>query len=226
MNIPTVDIQHGLINKKSPGYISKTNLSNDIPKYLILYGNFFKEIILNNSTLFEEKNIIVAGNYFLSNIFDKKEMNRDDVLLITTQPAIEKEAYEKIINEANRMKLKVKLKIHPSESREKYLGFKNVEIISDKNLYDLLPKIKYHATVFSTSAIESLYFGVPNIIIPWKGYENQLDFLIDNETSILYNKPLEIIIKMLKSKKAIEKGKYFFQDWNQEKIDELLKVIL
>ena len=231
IGIPTIDVQHGLINKKSPGYIDTSGIKEDTPQYLFVYGKYFKDIISENSNLFEKENIIISGNYYLTkyNTSNKKrKIKNEEILLITTQPAVDENAYINIIREALKIKLKVILKIHPSESKEKYKTILNefdITIKEKENIYELFNISKYHATVFSTSAVESLVFGVPNIIIPWKGYETQLDFLIDNKTTVLYNKPLEKIIKTLRNNTSItyEKGSYFFESWNQEKIDNFLK---
>lgn len=231
LGIPTIDVQHGLINKKSPGYIDTSGIKEDIPKYLFVYGKYFKDIITENSNLFEKENIIISGNYYLSKYTSsnkKRNINKEEILLITTQPAVDENAYINIIKEAIKIKLKVVLKIHPSETKEKYKNIINefdIILKEKENIYELFNISKYHATVFSTSAVESLVFGVPNIIIPWKGYETQLDFLIDNKTTILFNKPLEKIIKTLRNNLSLthKKGSYFFESWNQEKIDNFLK---
>jgi hypothetical protein len=231
IGIPTIDVQHGLINKKSPGYIDTSGIKEDIPKYLFVYGKYFKDIISDNSNLFENENIIISGNYYLSKYITsnkKRTFNKEEILLITTQPAVDENTYINIIKEALKIKLKVILKIHPSESKEKYKTILNkfdITLKEKENIYELFNIAKYHATVFSTSAVESLVFGVPNIIIPWKGYETQLDFLIDNKTTVYYNKPLEKVIKILKNNATItyEKGSYFFEYWNQKKIDDFLK---
>lgn len=228
MNIPTVDVQHGLINKNSPGYISKNSIKEDIPKYVFVYGEYFKDVILQNSEWFSNENIIVTGNYYLSKYKIDKNLNKKNVLLITTQPAIDYEAYENIIQEALNKNIEVYIKLHPAENKDKYeflYNKYNIKIIDNtKNLYDVLREVKYHATVFSTSAIESLFFGVSNIIIPWKKYENQLDFLIDNKTTILYNNKLNEILKILDENRelTIQKGKYIFNEWDQEKAECIL----
>jgi hypothetical protein len=230
MNIPTVDVQHGLISKTQPGYISKNSIKEDIPMYIFVYGKYFKDIILENSNWFSSNNIIVTGNYYLSKYKINEDVynHKNNVLLITTQPIVDCKAYEKIIQEALKENLEVYIKIHPSERIEKYEMLRNkynLKIIDKtENLYEVLKKAKYHATVFSTSAIESLFFGIPNIIIPWKNYENNLDFLVDNKTSIKYNEKLSKILKTLDKNrdKTILKGEYFFHDWDQEKADYIL----
>lgn len=234
LGIPTVDVQHGLINKKSPGYIDKSGILEDTPQYLFVYGKYFKNVISENSNLFKKENIIISGNYYLTKLSNKlknensHKKNKKEILLITTQPAIDETAYINIIKEALKINLKVILKIHPAETIEKYKNILNsfsITIKENESIYDLFNVAKYHATVFSTSAIEALFFGVPNIIIPWNGYENQLDFLIDYKTSMFYSKPLKEIITTLKNNisNTNEKGKYFFEVWNQDKIDKFLK---
>jgi hypothetical protein len=162
IGIPTIDVQHGLINKKSPGYIDTSGIKEDIPKYLFVYGKYFKDIISDNSNLFENENIIISGNYYLSKYITsnkKRTFNKEEILLITTQPAVDENTYINIIKEALKIKLKVILKIHPSESKEKYKTILNkfdITLKEKENIYELFNIAKYHATVFSTSAVESL----------------------------------------------------------------------
>ncbi|HEW92564.1 MAG TPA: hypothetical protein ENF81_08495 [Thermotogaceae bacterium] len=226
--IKTVDVQHGIITSKHAGYISPYSLiKDDVVDFVFVYGKFFKDVLINNSVWFNSDNVIVTGNYYMTKykeihtVQNEGKKNRKRELLITSQPAIPEEAYEDIIKESIEIGLNPVVKLHPADSRDKFKKY-DIRVIDDSNvsLYDFLTKVDYHATVHSTSALEALAFGVPNIVIPWKGLYKNIDFILDDYTTKLYKKrELKGMIDTLSripNDVVKSKGRKFFKNWNQQ----------
>ncbi len=190
MGIPTFELMHGIIIPYHVGYIYR-NLNKDyrlqcaFPKYIIVYGRYFKDVMVKEGTLWEKENILDFGSpwldYFLNNIdIDNKKLRgklnvKDkNILMITSGEESTQEVFKKMLSE---LKIpnnwEVIIKIHPAE----FLSWKKVygELISksglkfvtdeEVNVYELLRISKAHASFFSSVLWEAPAFGVSNYVI-------------------------------------------------------------
>lgn len=203
LGIKTVEIQHGHIQSEHKGYIYKKIISTDLfPDYLFSFGNYFKDLIHSESQLYRGDSNIVVGNaglYMIKNLSHKLENDLRSfiyhkiVIAISSQGMVNNKLIPFTLELSQHLpdKYVIVYKLHPDEYQEvtKYDGInkqKNIFLIKDNSysIYDVLNIAHIHSTVFSTTAIESAYFGVPNIyiklgafserIVKVKGYENWL----------------------------------------------------
>ena len=201
LGIKVVEIQHGLISPTHVAYIQKDPKNfDDVPDYVLLFGDFYKDIILNYSELFREDQLFVVGNYYIETVknappdlpddLKKLKKGKKPIILLTSQTIFSRDVYKPYIEKIlNTRKYHLIIKNHPGDLKDKFKIYENhpdVTVISDPSisLYELLKIVDIHITVNSTSAIEALMFGVPSLILRYMGYEKVIQFLIDGKNVI------------------------------------------
>jgi glycosyltransferase involved in cell wall biosynthesis len=108
--------------------------------------------------------------------------------------------------------------------------------ITDKydDVYEILKVIDIHSTVYSTSGLEALAFGKPNIFIDTgKTSIKEIIDVVDNQTSFMVASPqqfierINYIISNYKSisKDTIKASEMFFKPNAKENIEKFLKII-
>lgn len=193
LGIKTVEIQHGHIQGEHKGYIYKQIVSTDLfPDYLYSFGHYYKQLIHSESKLYAGNAILKIGNAGLDLIKNLPHKTGKDLLNFVQNKKVIAISSQGLVNEKlipfTLMLLKalskeyvVIYKLHPDEYHEaaKYKELshqKNIFLIKDSSysVYDILNIARVHSTVFSTTAIESAYFGVPNIYIEIEGFSERV----------------------------------------------------
>ncbi|MBN2602741.1 MAG: hypothetical protein JXA91_01250 [Candidatus Thermoplasmatota archaeon] len=241
LKIPSIELQHGFINKYTPGYV-KNNKSKNIdciPEYFLAYGEKFSEIV-RNGNLFSYNKVVTIGFPFLEKSkftepkYDERLKNfvsrYQRCILITS------DSLSHVANSVEKFTMKLSKSIddkkincgilfkpHPYDMNNYDNIVKNQNIfLTDKftNIYDLFKTSSIHSTVFSTSAIESLAFGIPNIFIYVKGnFSENIQDLLDEKSCQLARNIEEYVIKLEKiinnyveySKNAKQKSELYFK---------------
>ncbi len=189
LSIPTIEFQHGMINSYDFGYIVKKQVKlMNIPKYIFVWGEFFKDLLLKNGTFWSKKNIKVVGYPWLSlnyrninklknsalqklkllNIYTNK-----NILTFTSQGTTQKQLISHFKSITIPDNWIIIIKLHP---RETY-SFKSVykDLINKKKLYfvtdtdisiyEILSISKAHASYYSTVLWEAPVFRIENYIL-------------------------------------------------------------
>lgn len=186
LNITTIEIQHGNIYSEHMGYVSLISGSltafQGVPDFISVYSKATKEIILENSKLYDPDMIIVGGSPYhtlVRNIVVEKSKEKNTEVikcLITSQPVTRRKLLPKIRDLVkSNPNLVFHLKPHPRESNplEFYRDlrdFSNFHLVSQASPF-LIELMKYdiHITsTYSTTLIESLYLDIPSISIELK----------------------------------------------------------
>lgn len=178
MNIPTIELQHGVITRSDPPE-HKTYDVNDcfnVPKYLFAFGN---KLVDRKFLTTREKNIKLVGFPFLEKKVNAKYelpaqlKENEKYILIVSQDIIGKEMSEFASELATLLRKKKEYKIiykyHPNEVNLDYECLKKDNIITIKNFGEEIYKYQYFSLVqigvYSTSLYEGLAFGLPTIIL-------------------------------------------------------------
>ena len=204
MGIPTVEITHGLINKYHYGYVFKNweideKLRHSFPKYLIVFGKFFKSMLDKEGTLWQENEIFDLGypwlDYFLNNIkVDKNKLKakfniekNHKILTITAQDVVQASLKNKLLNLKIPNDWIVLVKIHPTEilsykrAYHRLFNRPKIKFVTDKDIfyYELLKISDAHAGFCSTALWEAAAFGIPNYIVdhPTKQFVKEIEHL-------------------------------------------------
>ena len=183
LHIPSIEIQHGLITAFLPAYRRTTPTTNKdcIPEYLLAQGEIFAELV-RHGHLFEEDKVVTVGYPYLQQTLNQKETFLRDKqslspfahnILFTSQWICASEIKEFVIKVAtefqrDNMNIGILFKPHPYDKND-YTDMKNHDhvILIDKydDTYKLIPSVDIHSTVYSTSGLEAIAFGIPNIFI-------------------------------------------------------------
>ena len=249
MDIPVIELQHGIIFNNHIGYVKNSNSKNMdcIPNYLLTWGSSFSDIV-KKGTLFEKENVIDVGYPFLDKIKKSKQKTSKEILefiekfpitvLVTGQMLLSEEV-EQLIKEISIMKKDsgILFKPHPRDVRKFNLEKDNIlQIDKKENFYTILKEVDIHSTIFSTASLEALSFGKPNIFMTLGNRDIDIEEMIDivdNKTSFSVNSPkefIEVVEKIQKdynkiSKESKEVAERFYKTDAMENINSVLKMI-
>lgn len=195
LNIPVIELQHGIINESHYAYnVSKKINEFFYPDYLLTYGEAEKNIFnKENNHFIKKENVIPIGNFLIDfyrysplnlSDFEKKTAGYDLTVSVTGQVAFDHLLAPFLLNLANANKNIVFIFIPRGDN---YFLVNNIStpenliFINTLNTYDIIRRSDFHATITSTCSIEALSMGVPNIFINlnnWsiKYYENLKKF--------------------------------------------------
>lgn len=196
MGIPTVEIMHGVINKYHRGYIyKKLPLDRDLeafhPDYLVVFGRFFKDLLVREGTLWNEDKILDLGypwlDYYLNSVtVDKNKLKSDlgisdnsKILVITSQATVSSALKKMLADLTIPDNWVVVVKLHPLEAamaKETYREFRDmprIKFVCDKDIsfYELLKISNAHAGFYSMALWEAAAFNIPNYIIDYSTKE-------------------------------------------------------
>jgi predicted glycosyltransferase len=148
---------------------------------VIVVGNGYVEYLAGTGTRLER------GQY-------KKKYAR--TIVVTAQYTVESKLVEFIRKAASLASDSLFLYV-PRDATNKYEGIfpKNVRVITSSNAYELIKQADFHATVYSTCAMEAPFFGTPNILININGKSKECfeKVLTDPETTRYVNTEEEFV---------------------------------
>ena len=180
LEIPSIELQHGLITAYQPAYRRTTPTDNKdcIPEYLLAHGEIFAEMV-KNGNLFDKDKVITTGFLFLENSLKEKNYTKlkktfssfKQNILFTSQWIVASEIKEFVIKLAEQLQntdIGILFKPHPYDKADysklsKYQNIININKYEDT--FKLFTKADIHATVYSTSGLEAMAFGMPNIFV-------------------------------------------------------------
>jgi len=250
MSIPSIELQHGIITKNHPGYIKTTKSENRdcIPEYLLTYGNAFSDIVKQGG-LFDHQKVHAVGFPYLEEVkgfspaIDTKLesfiSNFSTNILITSQWTVADEMKKFIIYlskelEKSKHDVGIIFKPHPRDWRDYSVikRHRNIFLASKYgDVYEMLKVADIHSTVYSTSGIEALAFGTPNIFVDvGKTNMKELIDVVDNRTSFMVTSPRQFMEKLdyiisnyeSTSKNALKTSEVFFKQNAKKNFEKFL----
>lgn len=194
-NINTYAVQHGIINSMSPAYIINSKYKEKIiPKCTFVWGEKYKDILINNTNIYDNNNIKVVGQSrtdLLKNYISTKKKKDDKIkILYATQyyKDILEPATNILFKALNKMdnEYEIVIKLHPADnyyetykSLIKKYNIKNVKIIKEGDLYELLNECDVVVSVHSTVVVEGALLNKPSICILLPKYNDAGGFVRD-----------------------------------------------
>lgn len=195
LKIPTIELQHGLITKYLPAYVRASPTTNHdcVPAYLLTHGEKYSDIV-KEGNIFDKDNVVTVGfPYLEKNILDVKKTDTPSdtrysrfeyTVLFTSQGFIANKIQNFVEEvslgfEKTGANIGIIFKPHHndpkgySELNDKY---KNI-ILEDKyaDTFKIMSRTDIHATVYSTSALEAMALGKPNIFVDIYGLTDVKD---------------------------------------------------
>ena len=196
LGIDTYALQHGVISQGSYSYdVSLKNGELVVPKTTFLWGEKFKDILLENTNVYSTDNLCVIGqprtDYLRIDKDNGKSLDKIKILFISqymddlVYPA-GNIMFEAIANMHSDFELIIKL--HPSD--DKYGEYYNKEIdrlnlkerckiAGDEDLYELLSWSDVVISVHSTVIMEATIINKPSICIRLDKYDDVCNFIGD-----------------------------------------------
>ncbi|RKX93400.1 MAG: hypothetical protein DRP84_08530 [Spirochaetes bacterium] len=214
LNIPSIELQHGIITKYHAGYVRGTKSDNRdlVPEYLLTYGDAFSKIV-KEGFLFEKDKVISVGFPYLEEIKEspplvnekiKKFVNKFSTNILVTSQWIVGIGIKKFVIELSKKidnNTGIIFKPHPKDWRsyDDLRRYKNIFLASKyEDTYEIFKVVDVHSTVYSTSGLEALAFGKPNIYIDiGKTSIEDMIHVVDNKSSFIASSPSRYI-KILK----------------------------
>lgn len=239
LQIPSIDLQHGIINSTHPQYIYSSKLNAfkskmPLPSFVGVFGEMHKNILLEKG-FWQEEDIVILGSNTVSNNRRKysSDLNKwdkiDKTILIPTQWTVFSEL-TLLLESLGKMNLNtftVIVKMHPLEPENNVIEYKRIANqfpgrinISGKqnNVYDLI-KNAFFVIGFDTAVLlESVALGVPCITITTKQSPFGIHSMFKNDklTSVI----LPIAIDDLQQlQQVIQKAitdKSYYEQWSAD----------
>lgn len=183
LQIPSIELQHGCITSYLPAYRRSTRTENKdcIPEYLLAHGEIYADMV-RNGNLFDPDKVFSVGYPYLQKTLTEKRIIHDKRalsspfaynILFTSQWIIAVEIQDFLIKvseqlERDHMDVGIMYKPHPLDKNDysELTNHKHI-ILVDKyeDTFQLFPLIDIHSTAFSTSGLEAMAFGKPNIFV-------------------------------------------------------------
>ena len=205
LGIPSIELQHGLITAFHPAYRRATPTTNRdcIPEYLLAQGEIYAELV-RNGHLFDKKKVISVGHPYLRKILNerkRKPVTKQSLspfhhnILFTSQWIMATEIKDFVTKVATQleqedMDVGILFKPHPYDKNDysELKKYKHVILIDRyEDIFTLFSAVDIHATVYSTSGLEAIAFGIPNIFI------DILNLLQDTATPYIVTTPAQFI---------------------------------
>jgi hypothetical protein len=222
LNIPTVEIQHGVIGKFSIAYNYNYSISSPFfPDFFGSFGDFWKAI---THFPIRNENVFTIGFPYLTETAEKyntEEKNSGKTkILIISQGTVGKSLVKFITNYLNiypDRNEEVIFKLHPSEydiweNNYPALSHPRIKVIDndDEHLYKLISEAHKVLGVYSTALFEALYFNVPVGVYKTEGYFYLKDFIIRGNVKLIESP--EDLINLAKAKNA-DNTKIWLREW-------------
>ena len=186
LGIKVMEFQHGTIGKEHPSYNIDVEIDRGcFPDYLLVFGRRELETFAN-SYFIEAEHVLPIGSFYIENVRNdyvlesslvKKLKNYNRTVAVTLQWAYEKRTIEFIVQAANLdphifyiLIPRLAVTGGPEEAKHaaaEYLTLElpgNVAVVTDKDFYKLMMYVDFHATIFSTCALEAPSLGTQNIL--------------------------------------------------------------
>ena len=187
LQIPVVEIQHGIIIEHFAYNINKNYHTNFYPDYTLVYSKY-EQMYLKQKHYTNHDNIMLLGNYnierrrhsFEKNIqLESIQKNYTKTVGISVQDTIDEKLYNFIydVTLKNRDILFIWI---PRNYDKDYITTENLQIIKDMSCYDIAMNCDIHTTVYSTCAIELLSLGKPIVLINIDNLANHFFSYIEN----------------------------------------------
>lgn len=219
VGIKVVEVQHGIISSNHHAYFYATEMnSNQFPEYVVTVGE--KEVaVFSGDNAFPVNDVIPVGSWIIDHYRTQKRESQRDLpkILFALQDGVMSAALIPFILELKtKVEGKYEIQIQPRRtSKEDYMvDFPEIASIpfSKRDFYSEVIHCDIHSTVYSTTAIEALSLGIPNILVNIDNQsKEQLDaFIGANEYTFVVETVdafVEVLPKLLAAnRKEIEKS--------------------
>lgn len=240
-HVPVLEVQHGIINKMHYAYNYPKDFGKELtPDYLFTYGTKELGIFDDNNFFLDTDKVFPTGYYYIDAINKTKVQETfranllkkySKIVAFSLQDPFEEFTFE-FLNRTARLDPTICYLLIPRNIHKSYEAVsleENLLITKEYNVYECLKIADFHSTINSTCAIESLYFGVPNILFDYKEWASSyFENLLNDEKHTKLVQTAEEFISVLNSHEfyskeiLIEKSRAFIE---RNFVENIKKVI-
>lgn len=235
MNIPVIELQHGVIGKEHIAYnFYKPYKLKSFPDYIFTFGNYDKKCARLPIT----KNRVYAVGYpelekSVKKYTKFKKNNEKRVILILSQTLPILAEYASYLAEhTDTEQYEIVFKLHPREydvwERElgNYLNSPKIKVVGNtkRDIYYYLARADYVVSNSSTALIEATMFDV-NVIVVKEGAYTYMKMLYENGYAQLAESKNHLL-QIVKTEYISQNRRDFFEKNSIEKFDAAIKEII
>lgn len=198
LNIPTFAIQHGIITEASVSYFIPSYDPVYVPRKTFVWGEEFKEILLNGTRVYNNDNIVVVGQPRTDYLYNKLQKSKIDKtrdgklkILYATQyiKELAREATEFLFSSLSKYEkeYEIIIKLHPNDNFyeiydeiAKKHNITNIKITKEMDIYDAIIWADIIISVHSTVNLESALLKKPSICLLLNNYWDLGNFVKNN----------------------------------------------
>ena len=204
MEIPVVELQHGVISPYHLGYSfsGPKRSKRTFPDYLFAFGDFWKEG--TEFPISQDRIYSVGYPYLEDEAKQYADLEKKNQIIFISQGTVGKEM-SKVAVELSQKRdfpLKIVYKLHPGEyarwqKEYPWLVKSGIQVIDDDSipLYQLFAESKVQVGVNSTAIFEGLNFGSQTILLDLPGVE-YMESLIKEQVARVVASPEELAEKI------------------------------
>ena len=191
LNIEVIELQHGNFSLYHLGYSfpERDKELDYFPDKFYFWGSFWSELI--NFPL-KQENIVNYGFQYLRytrNQYNHIERKANQIVVLS-QGSISDKLISILEKNIDKLKdYKIIYKLHPDESINEYMSrlsdYNNVEIIKNKDLYQIFAESAYAIGIYSTAVYEGIAFGCKPILVDIPGIEYMEKIIKDYNIPVL-----------------------------------------
>jgi hypothetical protein len=200
LEIPVVELQHGVINKYHKGYSYPGDREKEaFPDYLLTFGEYWNNI---EYPIPDEKVIVTGYPYF--DMMKKKfeDVEEKNQILFISQGTIGEKLSQFAVELSKQIEdYEIVYKLHPGEfsnwqERYPWLEESEIEVLTnEKQLYQLFAESKIQVGVYSTAIYEGLGFNLKTFLVDLPGIET-MERLLDKKCCRKMNSAEELMENM------------------------------
>jgi len=172
-----VELQHGAINRGHYAYnIPKPFDTNLFPDYLLTFGEKESAVFEENNFYIDPGKVIPVGSFYIDHMaehysgderFHKMAQGYERTVAVVAQDALEPQ-YLSFLQSLARLSPETLFILIPRHRPESYYDQfqlpENVRFAGWLNTYAIIAQADFHSTINSTTALEALSLGTPNVL--------------------------------------------------------------
>lgn len=236
--IEMIELQHGLIAENDlyyayPDYVKKASKPALFPDKLLLFGEYWRDIVLRGNERRPE-DCIVAGDYSYSVIKPKAE--KANTIFIGAQKNMAQPYVDYVKNLLGKMAeqhpdWKVKLKMHPLEKEValyRAISHPQFELIGNEgDLHALLAESRIQISIYSTTFFDALGLNVINFSL--QGFTEFADYAADMiKENVAYaldfdDDPIDRYTHVIAEKKPLMTRDSVYAEFEKDTIKKVLR---
>jgi len=248
LGIKTIELQHGVVNKKHPAYnVFVKSDRSFFPDYLFAFGDYVKNVFDDNSYFIKKDNILPIGSMYINYINNEYKASEETIKLFSNL----RKKYKRIVAVSSQETMENKLIdfLKKSASLSKHVLYifvprkvnrdysnaifpENIIILKDLDVYQIVKESNFHATVYSTCALEAPALGVPNILINIDGMARKCysDLLLNRDVTRFVDTEKEFVDVILNwhtrmKKEIMNLHNGFYNQNHKESLRQALEII-